>query len=438
MPFALTPPEMRKDCGSDPALASRNRRGLIPAGVYDTSVPTMYPGAGSKAIIPLQNSRKTLFSLIPPGVFPFVCFFFFLCSASPLHAEQALPDKPAGEMQEQTSVPPPTEDAQVPQENGEQPSTQNTETSGTGEPPEGAVGETGEEGSDFADVFHRSISRGVLATASWLDSFFYDPRYATEENQSRMVLRLDAFEEKNFKADYSTHVQIKLRLPYLKNKAHLVISGDPEEEGEVNPGGTLGAPVRTDVNKDITQNRQTSTSLGYFFKSDEKRNVNARIGLRYRDGDIVVFLRTHYRVLYKLDGWSLRLTQEFPWWSDTKWESYTAVDLERQFRNTYFFRTSAIGHWYDNQHGYQYTLSAALVQPLSPRRALSYEWVNFFATRPTNKLNEVVLAVRYRQRLWKDWLFAEIAPQVRYPRGRGFDNIPGIWYRLEMQFGWLQ
>jgi hypothetical protein len=44
---------------------------------------------------------------------------------------------------------------------------------------------------------------------------------------------------------------------------------------------------------------------------------------------------------------------------------------------------------------------------------------------------EVVLAVRYRQRLWKDWLYAEIAPQVRYHRDRNFDNIPGILFRLE-------
>ncbi len=416
--------------------------GLIPAGVYVTSVPTMHPDTGRRTDFPRQNNRRAYSSLMSACIVPLMSLFFSLCSASLLHAQQALPEKPAVEgsvssptAPEQPSSPPGTQGPGLQKDgNTKQPSTRNAEAPGT-EPPANTVEEPGKEEPDIADMLHKEISQSVLATASWLDSFFYDPRYAAEENKTRMILRFDAFEEKNFKADYSTHVQIKLKLPYLKNKAHLIISGDPEEEGEEIPTGPLGAPVRTDVNKDISQNRQTSTSLGYFFKSDEKRNVNARIGLRYRHSDLVVFLRTHYRVLYKLDGWSLRLTQEFPWWSDTKWESFTAVDLERQFRNNYFFRTSAIGHWYDNQHGYQYTLSTALVQPLSPRRALSYEWVNNFATRPTNKLNEVVLAVRYRQRLWKDWLFAEIAPQVRYPRDRGFDNIPGIWYRLEMQFG---
>jgi len=287
------------------------------------------------------------------------------------------------------------------------------------------------------DTIHTGISRGVLATASWLDSFFYDPRYAAEENQTRLFVRFEAFNEQDLHTQYFTHIQVKLRFPQFKNKAHLIISGDPEDVGEETPTGAAGIPpVRTDVGKDLTTPSRPSTALAYSFKADERRNYNARFGLRYRHGEIVTFIRTHYRVLFPVGNWSIRFTQEFPWWSDTKWESFTDIDLERQFQNKLFFRTSAIGHWYDDLHGYFYTFSAALIQPISTHRALSYEWANNFATRPTNKLNEVILSLRYRQRLWRDWLYAEIAPQLRYPRDHDFKHLAGIWYRLEMQFGW--
>jgi hypothetical protein len=66
---------------------------------------------------------------------------------------------------------------------------------------------------------------------------------------------------------------------------------------------------------------------------------------------------------------------------------------------------------------------------------LQYEWINNFETRPRNQAVEYLAVVRYRQKIWRDWLFYEIAPQARFPRDRDFDFTPGILFRLEMIFG---
>jgi hypothetical protein len=42
--------------------------------------------------------------------------------------------------------------------------------------------------------------------------------------------------------------------------------------------------------------------------------------------------------------------------------------------------------------------------------------------------------LRYRQQIWRRWLFLEIAPQYRFPRDRGFEDVPGINFKLEMIF----
>jgi hypothetical protein len=46
-----------------------------------------------------------------------------------------------------------------------------------------------------------------------------------------------------------------------------------------------------------------------------------------------------------------------------------------------------------------------------------------------------VLSVRFRQRIWRDWLYYEVGPQLVFPREENFDATPGIFLRLEMLFG---
>jgi hypothetical protein len=322
--------------------------------------------------------------------------------------------------------------ANPPQE-GQAPAEQNRQAAPTSSPKQDEAqpqAPAPPEEPSMVDTIHAGISKGVLATSQWLDSFFYDPRYAVEENTTRAILRYDVFDESHQRISAKFRTQFVLVLPQLKNKANLVIAGDPDEQ----TADQTIVPENVST-KTLEQNRTASAGLGYFFKSDERRNISARVGLRYRNGHFVLFIRPHYRVLYKLDSWSLRFTQEFPYWTDTKWESLTVVDLERVIANKFFFRSSLIGHWYETVPGYLYSVVFALSQPLSPRRALSYEWTNNFQTKPNDVLQEVVLAVRYRQELWRKWLYGEIAPQARFPRARDFDLVPGILFRVEMQFG---
>jgi hypothetical protein len=48
---------------------------------------------------------------------------------------------------------------------------------------------------------------------------------------------------------------------------------------------------------------------------------------------------------------------------------------------------------------------------------------------------EYLAIVRYRQKLWRDWLFFEVAPQASLRRDRDFDLTSGVLFRLEMILG---
>jgi hypothetical protein len=303
----------------------------------------------------------------------------------------------------------------------------------------------------FLDTIQAGISNNMLQSAQWLDSFFYDRRYIAEENRTHAAIRCESFIEEHAPWTFKTKLQMVLVLPQLKNKANIVIAGDPNEDNPDQLGqGPLASPAPIN-----STNRNSTAALGYQFRSDERRNINAKVGFRYRNGHIVLFIRPHYRKLNHLDGWDLRFTQEFPYWTDTKWSSSTTIDLERPLGNKFFFRTSLNGSWYEQQPGYTYGLLFTLAQPLSTVSALSYDLGASFQTGARNAqqtvplgglnlksdpgahdiLTTVAIDTRYRRLFWRDWMYFDITPQVRFPRDRRFNPVPGIMFALEVQFG---
>lgn len=284
----------------------------------------------------------------------------------------------------------------------------------------------------LVDTLHGGISRGFLTSATWLDSFFGDERYEAEVNQSQFKVRFDAFREGSGGMDYlRPNFDLRLVLPRLRQKTRLIISGDPNEELEtaasqpVTPAGQLAkGPARS-----------VTSALQYFPLDTKRSNLSVRAGVKFHNMKLELLLGPRYRYLAHFGNWDVRFTQEELWTTDIGWTVRSRFDVERPLPRDLFFRTSLEGIWTENVHGYPYVLSFFLRHPLDGNRALQYEWVNSFQTRPTDLLIEELFVFRYRQRFWRKWLFLDIAPQVRFPRDRGFAYTPGILFRLEMVFG---
>ncbi len=289
----------------------------------------------------------------------------------------------------------------------------------------------GPERPTFLDTLQSGISNELLQSALWLDSFFYDPRYAEVENNTRAIVRFEGFLEDHAGWTFKPKVKLHLQLPQLKNKTRITIAVDANEDAPSKPGQSQIAAPAQDENAD----RSATAALGYHIKSGKRRDFLVKVGIRYRSGRLVSFIRPYYQRLYHLESWDLRLTQEIPYWTDIKWSSSTTIDLERPLGDAFFFRASLNGTWYEKQLGYYYALIFSLSQPLGTTSALSYDLGGAFQTGAHDVLQEVVAATRYRRRFWRDWMYFDITPQVRFPRDRRFNAVPGILFGLEVQFG---
>jgi hypothetical protein len=281
-------------------------------------------------------------------------------------------------------------------------------------------------------MLHSEVVRRLLASAVWLDSFFADAEYLKEVNNSYVRFRYEIFKEERSSVTFRPAVDFRLALPELEKKTNLVFSADPAEPA----AGAAGAPVRTAAERFGTSAQSSVTAaLQYIFHQDAQTSFLVRTGFQFVKLSPVIILAPRYRLLMPLDTWAMRFTQEVIWKSRGSWQSDTRFDFERPLPYELFFRTSIDGVWAAQKNGYAYSLAFALHQPLDPTHALDYEWINSYDTYPTGVLTEVALRVRYRHSFLRDWLFFELAPQVRFPRDANFDSTAGILFKLEVFFG---
>ena len=87
----------------------------------------------------------------------------------------------------------------------------------------------------LVDMLHHEISQRLLTTAVWLDSFFEDERVVKEENRSYIRARYDVFQEERARATYRPTFNVRLSLPQLEKKVHLVISAESPEPATTTP-----------------------------------------------------------------------------------------------------------------------------------------------------------------------------------------------------------
>jgi hypothetical protein len=291
---------------------------------------------------------------------------------------------------------------------------------------------TAPEPETVVDVMHAGLSRSIQGTATWMDSFFGDRRYQSEVNQSYVRFRYNMFFQEGSPFYHKPDLQVRIVLPQLKEKWHLVFAGTPKENTDFSAVTSGAAEEQTST---TAGDQRAVAALDRTFLETAQQNFMVRAGFRLHNYKPVVVLGPRYRVSFPIDSWALRFIEEVVWTSNVGWATRSTIDLERPLPRNLLFRATTEWVHVEHQLGSTYAVSFILGQLLSSVRAIQYEWINVFQTEPVHELTEIDLRVRYRQRLWRDWLYGEVAPQYSFPRNREFKATPGILFRLEMTLG---
>lgn len=282
------------------------------------------------------------------------------------------------------------------------------------------------------DTAQQAVSNSVNEVARWFDAFFYDERYAAEDAYSRIRVSPVLFLEEGKSADTKLKLSARIKLPRFEKKLHLFIAGESDDE---NDGLASTSAVRPSNNQD----NATTVGLQYFVRAKNRLNISFDAGVKRGDNRVVEFFAgPRLRRTWQLDSWQSRFIQRVRWYDQRGWESRTQIDFERVVGRTMLFRVTAQGLYREDKYhddGYTYDIGPSLIQRLRGSAAIEYQWINNFKTRPKHRLDATVLVVRYRQRIWRPWLFYEVSPQLAFYHDDDFRPTPGIELRLEINFG---
>lgn len=287
------------------------------------------------------------------------------------------------------------------------------------------VNETGEK---IIDGTQKTASDILMSAATWFDSFFDDERYVGEENTTRALFRLTTEYTKFDGVDVRPRVSWRIKLPRLSKKALLVISADDEGDFADDQDPAVGSPGYEDLQKN-----DLSAGIKYFLKIGEQYNLSTTFGAStsYLYGGL------RYRYLYDFGPWQGRFLDTLRYYTDDGWENKASIDLERHFSKRWFFRSTVNASWFENEAGLPHSLHFQVYHILNKEKALMYEMGTYFDRVPSHKMTNIQFIVRYRQRLYRDWLAFEIAPQVSFPESHDREINPGVVVKLEADFGYM-
>lgn len=276
-------------------------------------------------------------------------------------------------------------------------------------------------------------SAEIASYANSIDRFFGDPRYFQEANKSVVQLNLSKVQESGGGGDLVLDGQARIDLPATEKRFSLVLESNPEK----NLSGDTGKNRPVLANDVVTSNNQ-SAALRYEKRPEESRwHYSADTGIKI-GMPLDPFVRTRGSYTLPMEKWRMKAAETVFWFNTIGAGETTQLDLERLISEPLLFRATSTATWMSNPHNFDLRQDLSLYQTVNERTAMLYQASVIGVSQPQLEATEYVLLMLYRYRLHKSWVFAELSPQLHFPKAKNFDLSPMLLLRLEVLFDGTQ
>lgn len=263
-----------------------------------------------------------------------------------------------------------------------------------------------------------------------LDRYFTDSTADNMENDSqlRLQLRQSFFSEGDIESD--ARVRVRVDLPNTEKNLKLFFSSDEDS--------TVEERIR-EVSSGERITREDSVSGIEFSPDDEDRVWRRKFsgGVRLR-ANLVPYLKFKIKREWGEEdsgNWRGEFRQEISYFNDEeRWSETTDFTLSRPFAKFYIFRVWTEAEFEDEFNVYEFAQVYTISRIFSERAALHYRLGAVGASQPVPRVNGMFYGVSWDYRLYKDWVFLGISPEVFYPRELNWSAEPSVTFRLEIFF----
>lgn len=283
------------------------------------------------------------------------------------------------------------------------------------------------------DRYHDTIEHDLYGTVVWFDQFFADDLLAQADNSvSSARLTNDFRWDERDGFEYRVRARVRIRLPLLKGRLRLLISG--ENQGDPN-ATTPEDPGNPGLSQLATDGR-ASTELAYDLVRTRNTILFAGAGVRIRT-DPTAFTRVrlvHARELgYQIIG---RFAVTPYWDARDGFGETNEINFERPLG------PATMVYWINTTDMKESTSGLGLASDLSVRHLLSRQSAITFGagiaarTRPSTVVENYRVYTRYRRNFLRSWLYYELEPDINWPREDDGSRkaVLGGTVRLEINF----
>ena len=279
----------------------------------------------------------------------------------------------------------------------------------------------------------KRVSKSIFSVSDSIDEFFAGERFQEEKNGSLVRFGYENLMVEKHEPRHKIKLNTRLVLPRTKNRLNFLLQSLEDEETTDEQ-----KPANEKTFRTIEEERKQSFFAGLRFKNVQTRewSVNTDAGVK-----IVwppdPFARLRLRKSFFMSKWELRLTENVFWFESDGWSQAAAIELERPIppKNLLKFgnsgtRKDSIGHW-EFTHGVSWSHQA------TPSTALAYGVGITSVEEPAYSLSSYFTSVAFRQNVFDNWIFLDIAPTGSWPRDQNFTFVPSIRIKFEAILGGL-
>jgi hypothetical protein len=286
-------------------------------------------------------------------------------------------------------------------------------------------------GQNLVDEQQEFISKTVVGFSERIDNYFSDDRKTEESSKTRIRFAVSSFSFREKDSVVVTDVDARVHLPKTEGKLRLEFySGDSNGD-------------QTDVTRgqktlnDSVDNNGFNLGIGYFLKAKKLLNVRLRSGINFRSNKINPFIDLRARnTIDFLSTWKMHLTETLFWENVIGAGLKTSLDFEHPVTENIHFRSASNATYYKTGDYLALSQDFLLFQSIDDRSALIYQTGAIGDDLSGNaRVDTYYSSIRYRQRIYKDWMFMELMPQIRYPRDDNFKQETSIMVQFSMLFG---
>jgi hypothetical protein len=294
----------------------------------------------------------------------------------------------------------------------------------------------GAEADAWIDDVQRGVYSGVCGAASWFDGLFGNPRYDQDSNDTYGRLGLYETLDRRDNLDTRLKFRARLALPALQNRARITLGrGDEQELVEERPADSENPqPAALDSDTDDAW----LLGLGYAKQDDLKKGFDFGVGVRLRFPPDP-YVKATYRYNFIFNDSNMLRFRETPFWRDSRgYGATTELAFDHLVSSRLLLRWNNVGTVAEDTDGLDWGTNVTLYQSLGSRRALSYTALMRGETDADVSLQNYGAEVRYRQQVFRRWLFIELLTSLTWPRETLEEEReinPGIGVGFEMFFG---